>query len=117
MIDFFELFALSFQRPIENPVLIFSLMLFIILLSPIILRKFKIPGIIGLIISGVLIGPYGFGLLENDSSIKLFSTIGLLYIMFLAIRFRYESFKSTGNKSLLFGFFTFTIPLVLGFPV
>ncbi len=118
MIDFFELFALSFKRPIENPVLIFSLMLFIILLSPIILRKFKIPGIIGLIISGVLIGPHGFGLLENDSSIKLFSTIGLLYIMFLAgLDLDMNRFKSTGNKSLLFGFFTFTIPLALGFPV
>lgn len=118
MIDFFEHFAESFQFPLENPVLIFSLMLFIILLSPIILRKFKIPGIIGLIISGIIIGPYGFGLLENDSSIKLFSTIGLLYIMFLAgLDLDMNRFRSTGFKSLLFGFFTFTIPLAIGYPV
>jgi Kef-type K+ transport system membrane component KefB len=39
--------------------LVFSILLFIILLSPIVLRKVKIPGIIGLILSGVLIGPHG----------------------------------------------------------
>ena len=118
MTDFFELFARSFQRPLTNPVLIFSLILFIILLSPIVLRKFRIPGIIGLILSGVLIGPFGFGLLENDSSIKLFSTIGLLYIMFLAgLDLDMNQFKSTGNKSLIFGLFTFILPLSIGFPV
>jgi Kef-type K+ transport system membrane component KefB len=53
---FFEHLQTAFHLPLQNPVLIFSLMLFIILLSPIILRKVKIPAIIGLIISGVIIG-------------------------------------------------------------
>jgi len=40
------------ELPLQNPVLVFSLLLFITLLSPILLRKANIPGIIGLIISG-----------------------------------------------------------------
>ena len=118
MTDFIIQFIEEFQLPLENPVLIFSLVLLIILLSPILLRKLNIPGIIGLIISGVIIGPHGLGILANDSAIELFSTIGLLYIMFIAgLELDLNEFKANRNKSLLFGLFTFTIPLAIGFPV
>ncbi len=118
MTDFFEHLMQEFTLPLVNPVLIFSLILFIILLSPILLRKLNIPGIIGLIIAGVLIGPHGFNILEKTSAVDLFSTIGLLYIMFIAgLELDMNEFKSNRNKSLLFGFFTFIIPLGIGFPV
>lgn len=118
MTDFFEKLLHEFDLPLENPVLIFSLILFIILLSPILLRKLNIPGIIGLIISGVIIGPFGLNILEKSSAIDLFSTIGLLYIMFIAgLELDMNEFKSNKNKSLLFGFFTFIFPLSIGFPV
>ena len=104
--------------PLMNPVLIFSLILFIILLSPILLRRLNIPGIIGLIISGVLIGPHGLNILEKSSAIDLFSTIGLLYIMFIAgLELDMNDFKANRNKSLLFGLFTFILPISIGFPV
>jgi len=118
MTDFFNHFIHEFQLPLGNPVLIFSLILLIILLSPILLRKLNIPGIIGLIISGVIIGPYGLNILEKNSAVDLFSTIGLLYIMFIAgLDLDMYQFKANRNKSLLFGFFTFIIPLTIGFPV
>ena len=60
---FFEHLLSEFKLPLHNPVLVFSLMLFIILLSPILLRKARIPAIIGLILSGVLIGPKGLNLI------------------------------------------------------
>lgn len=86
---FLEHLLSEFQFPLTNPVLVFSLMLFIILLSPIVLRRIRIPGIIGLILSGIIIGPKGLGVIGENSLaaegwIKLFSTIGLLYIMFMA---------------------------------
>ncbi|MCB0513196.1 MAG: cation:proton antiporter, partial [Bacteroidetes bacterium] len=74
--------------------------------------------IIGLIIAGVVIGPHGFFILEKNSAIELFSTIGLLYIMFIAgLELDLNEFKANRNKSLLFGFFTFIIPISIGFPV
>ncbi len=116
--NFFDHIAHEFERPFQNPVLVFSVILFIILLSPILLRKLKIPGIIGLIISGVIIGPHGINVLEQNSAVKLFSTIGLLYIMFIAgLELDLKEFQRNKNKSLIFGFLTFTIPLVIGFPV
>jgi len=118
MIDFFQHLIHEFELPLKNPVLIFSLILFIILLSPIVLRKLNIPGIIGLIISGVIIGPHGLNILAKNSAVDLFSTIGLLYIMFIAgLELDLNEFKANRNKSLLFGLFTFAIPLAIGFPV
>lgn len=107
--------ALDFSLPLKNPVIIFSLVLFIILFAPILFNKLKIPHIIGLIIAGIVIGPYGFNLLLRDSSIVLFGTVGLLYIMFIAgLEIDIEEFKKTRLKSLVFGLFTFAIPLLLG---
>lgn len=108
----------SFDIPLTNPVVVFTLILFIILLSPILLRRIKIPGIIGLILSGVLIGPHGLHLLERNSAVDLFSTIGLLYIMFIAgLELDMNEFRKTRHKSITFGFFTFIIPIAIGFPI
>ena len=108
----------QFQLPLQNPVLIFSLILAIILLAPILLQRIRIPGIIGLIVSGIIIGPAGLNILEKSLFVDVFSTIGLLYIMFIAgLELDLNEFKATRNKSLLFGFLTFAIPLGVGFPV
>ena len=116
--DFFKQLLHGLELPLTNPVLVFSLILFIILLSPILLRRLNIPGIIGLIISGVIIGPHGLNILARNSAVDLFSTIGLLYIMFIAgLELDLNEFRTNRNKSLLFGFFTFFFPLVIGYPV
>ncbi len=102
--------------PLKDPVVIFTLVLLIILLSPVIFRKLRIPGIIGLILAGVIVGPHGFNLLLRDSSIVLFGTVGLLYIMFLAaLEIDMGNFRKSSFKSGIFGLFTFLIPLGLGF--
>ncbi|MFM9952109.1 MAG: cation:proton antiporter [Saprospiraceae bacterium] len=112
------LLNVDFSLPLKNPVLVFSILLFIILFSPILLRKFRLPGIIGLILSGILVGPYGFNLIARNEAIVLFSTIGLLYIMFLAgLELDMNEFKKNRYKSILFGFFTFAIPISIGYPV
>lgn len=106
---------LDFSFPLKSPVLIFSLVLFIILFAPIILNRLKIPPIIGLIIAGAVIGPNGLNLMLRDSSILLFGTVGLLYIMFLAgLEIDMADFKKNKYKSLLFGMYTFLIPMALG---
>lgn len=113
--SFVLLADLNFSLPWSNPVLIFSSILFIILFAPIILNKFKIPQLIGLIIAGAVIGPNGINLLERDSSVVLFGTVGLLYIMFLAgLEIDLADFKKNSKKSLIFGMLTFVIPMTLG---
>ena len=120
---FLEHLFSEFKLPLLNPVLVFSLLLLIILLSPILLRRFKIPGIIGLILSGIIIGPKGLGIIGENSLasegwIKLFSTIGLLYIMFMAgLELDLTQFRRYYRKSLVFGLLTFFLPILLGFPL
>ena len=101
--------------PLTNPILKFLVILIIILSAPILLNKLKIPHILGLIIAGAVIGPNGFNLLLRDSSIILSGTAGLLYIMFLAgLEIDLGEFKKNSAKSLLFGLYTFLIPMTLG---
>jgi len=105
----------DFTFPLQNPVLIFSLLLFIILFAPLILNKFKIPHLIGLILAGVVIGPNGMNLMLRDSSIVLYGTVGLLYIMFLAgVEINLTEFRKNIWRSIVFGLYTFIIPMGLG---
>lgn len=106
---------LEFSLPLKNPVIIFSLVLFIILFAPILLKKIKVPHIIGLILAGVITGPYGLNLLQRDSSIVLFGTVGLLYIMFLAgLEIDISEFKKNRFRIMVFGLTTFALPFVFG---
>lgn len=106
------------KLPFEDPILIFFLVLTVILFAPILFNSIRIPGIIGLILSGVAIGPNGFNLLLRDTSIVLFGTVGLLYIMFTAgLEIDLTDFKKNRNKSIIFGILTFSIPMAIGVPV
>ena len=108
----------EFETPFQNQVLVFAVILFIILLIPLLLRKLRLPGIIGLILSGLIVGPHGLNWLEKNAAINLFSTIGLLYIMFIAgLELELEEFARNRHKSMLFGFFTFILPLAIGYPL
>ncbi|HEX8677893.1 MAG TPA: cation:proton antiporter [Segetibacter sp.] len=109
------LLNIDFSLPLKNPVIIFSLVLFIILFAPILFNKIKVPHIIGLILAGVIVGPYGLNLLRRDSSIVLFGTVGLLYIMFLAgLEIDLTEFKKNRKKIIVFGLCTFLLPLIFG---
>jgi Kef-type K+ transport system membrane component KefB len=105
----------SLTLPIKDPVLQFALLLFIILLAPLLLRVIRVPSIVGLILAGIAVGTHGFGLLEIDAAVKMFASIGLLYIMFLAgLEIDFRDFKRNSLKSAVFGFLTFSIPLSIG---
>lgn len=107
--------SLVFSLPLTNPVLIFAVILFIILLAPVILHRLKIPDLIGLIIAGAVIGPNGLGIMLRDSSIDLFGTVGLLYIMFIAgLEIDMADLKKNYGKTLVFGLYTFFIPMIFG---
>ena len=115
MKDLLDLASLGINLPIKDPTWIFFLVLVIILFAPIIMGKLRIPHIIGMILAGVFIGEYGFNILERDSSFELFGKVGLLYIMFLAgLEMDMDDFKKNQTKGLVFGLWTFLVPMALG---
>ncbi|MFC2104136.1 cation:proton antiporter [Bacteroidota bacterium] len=105
---------LKITFPISDPILIFALVLFIILIFPTLFKKLRIPEIIGLIIAGVAVGPNGFNLLSQDVGLSIFSQTGLLYLMFLAgLEIDVREFMKNKIPSIAFGILTFAFPFIL----
>ncbi|QUB91149.1 cation:proton antiporter [Prevotella denticola] len=105
---------LSQYFPITDPTLIFFVVLLMILLSPIIMGRLRIPHIIGMVLAGVVVGQYGLDILERDASFELFGRVGLYYIMFLAgLEMDMEGLKKNRNRVAVFGLLTFLIPFVM----
>ncbi len=99
---------------IGDPTLIFFVVLLIVLFAPIIMSKLRIPHIIGMVLAGMFIGPYGIHLLDRDESFELFGRVGLLYIMFLAgLEMDMESVKKNSKRFIIFGLLTCFVPLTL----
>lgn len=75
--------------------------------------KLRIPHIIGMVLAGVLVGEYGFNILERDSSFELFGRVGLLYIMFLAgLEMDLQGLRQNLRQVGTFGLLTFAIPFM-----
>jgi Kef-type K+ transport system membrane component KefB len=104
--------------PIHDPVLVFAIVATLILLAPIVMERWRMPGMIGLLIAGAMLGPNAFGVLERDQSFVLLGTVGLLYIMFAAaVEIDLSVLKRYRLHSLWFGLLTFAIPMVFGIVV
>lgn len=100
---------------ITNPVQIFFIVLVIILFAPLIFKRLKIPHIVGLIAAGVAVGPWGFNILERDSSFEIFGQVGLLYLMFLVgLEIDMFNLKRNMRRGMVFGIYTLFIPVILG---
>ncbi len=103
------------ELPVTEPVLIVAIAFAIFLLVPAVAERLRIPGIVGLIVAGALIGPNALNLLARDTTIVLLGTVGLLYLMFLAgVEIDLHGFRRYRNRSIVFGALTFLIPQVLG---
>ncbi len=98
-----------------KPVGFFLIVMAIILITPLISERLRLPGIIGIIIGGMLIGPHGFGFLEDSDRIQFLSTIGLVYLMFSAgLEVDINQFMKVRARALVFGVITFIFPQLMG---
>lgn len=104
-----------FSGPITAPVPVFLIIMVIMLVAPLVFERFKLPGIVGLIMAGFAVGPNGLDLLERDATIILLGTVGLLFLMFMAgLETSLDDLKRDGDKALVFGLLTFIVPMVIG---
>lgn len=104
--------------PLTDPVQIFALVMVIILVAPLVFTRMRIPGIVGLIVVGALVGPSAAGWLERDATIQLLGTVGLLYLMFSAgLSMDLGQFQKLRGRSVGFGLVSFCLPLGLALAV
>ncbi|MBN2805593.1 MAG: cation:proton antiporter [Prolixibacteraceae bacterium] len=107
---------LSLHIPFTEPVVIIALVLLILLIGPVFFERIRIPSIVGLLLSGAIIGPHGFNLLSPDLEFSLLGTIGLMYLMFLAgLEIDLIDFIENKVKSIFIGLASFFIPFVSGY--
>lgn len=100
---------------ITNPLAVIALVLATILFVPMVCRKIRIPSIVGFIIVGMIVGPYGFNLLTGGNVIQTLGKIGMLYIMLQAgIEVDINDFRQQRTHAIIYGIYSFLFPFVLG---
>lgn len=105
----------SLSPPFDDPILIFAIAMVVFLVAPLIFERYKLPGIIGVIIVGAIIGPNVLGLLERSETFVVLGEVGLVYLMFIAgLEINVNDFLENKNKSIAFGAVSFLIPQLVG---
>ncbi|WP_409338675.1 cation:proton antiporter domain-containing protein [Halalkalicoccus ordinarius] len=106
---------ISSRLPVEEPVLVFALALAVFLVAPLTVRRFGLPGIVGIVLVGMLIGPNALGLLALTDAIELLGSVGLVYLLFtVGLELDLRGFARAPENAALFGLTSFGLPFVVG---
>ncbi|MGF1536732.1 MAG: cation:proton antiporter [Elainellaceae cyanobacterium] len=107
------------SETLREPVTTFVLLLAIVLVTPPLFERLRLPGLIGLLVAGVLFGSSGLGWLQAESeTMALFSEIGKIYLMFVAgLEIDLALFQRTRDRAIGFGIATFALPMLGGIAV
>ena len=82
-------------------------------------NKIKLPSIIGFLITGIIIGPFGFRLIDDTAGIQFMAEIGVAFLLFtIGIEIQLSRFLKHLSEILLTGglqiLFTFLVGLSIG---
>ena len=99
-----------------GPALPFLVLFLVIVAGPLIIERFRVPGIIGLLLGGLLIGPHGLGIVgSGNTTVPDLGQIGLLYLMFVAgLELDLRLVQAHRRATLIYALLTFSLPLLAG---
>ncbi len=87
----------------------------VILVGPLAVERVGLPGIVGVILGGLIVGPFVLGWVERQGIVESLGELGLLFLMFLAgLELDLDEFQANRRAALTFGLFTFSLPFALG---
>lgn len=90
----------------------------VVIFAPLLAERLRLPGLLGLLIAGALIGPNVFGVLDDFSTLERIGQVGILYLVFLAgLELDRETFNRFRSMSINFGLITSAVSMVLGVAV
>ena len=94
----------------------FAVGLGLIVIVPQLSRRVHLPAVVGLLLCGVVFGPYGLDLIGTDRPIADFlGELGKLLLMFMAgLEVDLALFRRVERRSISFGVITTFIPAILG---
>ena len=83
---------------------------------PALFRRIRIPGVVGLLLTGVVIGPHVLGVFpEHHPVMDFLGELGQLLLMFSAgMEIDLALFRQAQRRSMIFGLLTTSLPLLLG---
>lgn len=106
------------HRAVEDvPVLArFAILMVLIVIIPQLSRRIRLPGTVGLLLSGVVLGPHMLDVFPPQHPVSQFlSELGMLLLMFFAgLEINLPLFRQKIFRSIVFGVTTTSIPLLLG---
>ena len=77
--------------------------------------RFKLPGLIGLLVTGAICGPKGLGLITASAEVEALSEIGVALLLFgVGLELSLKRFLRTFRQVLVGGGFQVTLTLVVG---
>jgi Kef-type K+ transport system membrane component KefB len=104
--------------PIEDVISQFTLVVAAALVVQLAFERTRVPGLIGLILLGMAIGPGGAAILPEEPVVELFGAIGLLYIMFIAgVEIDLDQIRQHKSEAGLYGLLAFALTFAPAFSV
>lgn len=101
--------------PFQDPVLVFATVMLIVLVAPLLFKLIKMPGLVGHIVAGIIVGPEAIGMLQRGDTMVLLGTVGLIYLMFTAgLEIDLNGFKKNRSRSIVFGLSSYILPQFIG---
>ncbi|MDI6904462.1 MAG: cation:proton antiporter [Candidatus Bathyarchaeia archaeon] len=83
---------------------------------PGVLRKLQIPWVNAVILAGIILGPYGWGVVYPGEIMDFLATLGLVFLMFTAgLDTKLSVLKKAGKNVAYFAVLNFAIPFATGF--
>jgi Kef-type K+ transport system membrane component KefB len=94
----------------------FAVAMALIVCVPSLSRRARLPAVVGLLLSGVVIGPYGLDLIGTNRPVAdFFAELGKLLLMFCAgLEIDLALFRQARRRVMIFGLLTTAFPLLLG---
>ena len=87
----------------------------VLLAGPVVAERFRLPGLVGIVLGGMLVGPFVLDWVHREGVVESLGELGLLFLMFLAgLELDLDEFQRNRKPALTFGALTFTLPFVLG---
>jgi Kef-type K+ transport system membrane component KefB len=88
----------------------------VVIIGPPLLERARLPGIIGLLVGGHVIGPNGLDLIgAGNTTVPELGQLGLLYLMFVAgVELDLALLRVHRRAVIVFGLITFAVPMLLG---
>jgi Kef-type K+ transport system membrane component KefB len=106
---------LALQFPPLSAEWTFFIAALVLLLGPVVAERLRLPGLVGIVLGGTLVGPFVLDWIEQEGIVEALGELGLLYLMFIAgIELDLDEFQRNRRPALRFGALTFTFPFVLG---